>query len=286
MQEGRSGGVETAKKMVPLAIRLGDRVMSFEIDARKAPRAWFALGIRKSGSSIFSSIVNALAIFNELNTVDIPGTMFDNGFRYPDWNGYPRVADLLWRGNVYIGFRDAPTGMYADPVFREAKKILLVRDPRDALVSEYFSNAFSHSLPSEQSGDSVIEQERQRALKTNVENYVLDRVDFLNRTVSGYRPLIRENHPNLLVMRYEDVIFDKAAWIRRIAAHFEWQVSDELITNILGWADVRPDQEDHTAFVRRVAPGDHLDKLSPDVIKRINGKLSDVWGNLGYAVAG
>lgn len=264
---------------------MGDgRPLAFEVEARKSSRAWFALGVRKSGSSIFSSITSAIAQFNGLNVVDIPGTMFQHGYRYVDWNGCGRLADLLWRGNAYIGFRDAPTSLYGDPVFVQARKILLVRDPRDALVSEYFSNAFSHSIPSAATGDSVIEKERQRALRTGVEEYVLKRVQYLNRTVAGYRALIRD--PNLKVMRYEDVIFDKDRWIRDIAAHFDWEVSDELVRNILGWADVRPDAEDPKAFVRRVAPGDHIDKLSSKGIARVDEQLSDVWGELGYAVGG
>ncbi len=258
--------------------------MTFQVDVRKADRAWFALGVRKSGSSIFSSIVNALALFNGLHTVDIPGEMFQHGLRYIDWNGYDRLADLVWRGNVYIGFRDPPTILYSDPVFQQARKIFLVRDPRDALVSEYYSNAFSHSLPTSRTGASVIERERERALHTAIGDYALERVDYLNRTVSGYRRLIGDS--SVLVLKYEDVVFDKTGWIEKIATHFEWEVSEELIANILGWADVRPDAEDPKAFVRRVAPGDHLDKLTPDVIAKINGKLSDVWSTLGYATSG
>lgn len=272
----------STSKLVPLAISIKDRDLAFEIDARRADRAWFALGVRKSGSSIFSSIVNALAIFNEIHAVDIPGVMFAQGIRYIDWNGYARISDLLWRGNVYIGFRDPPTSFYGDPVFREGKKILVVRDPRDALVSEYFSNAYSHSLPTSQDGSSVIEQERQRALQSSLETYVLDRVDQLNRTVAGYKHLIGD--PNLLVLRYEEVIFDKAGWIVEIARHFGWHTTNQLIGNILGWADVRPDAENPTAFVRRVAPGDHLDKLSSKAIDTVNSKLSDVWPSLGYSI--
>lgn len=274
-----SGQITT---LVPLAISMNDRTLSFEVDARRAERAWFALGVRKSGSSIFSSIVNALAMFNEIHAVDVPGAMFVQGIRYIEWNNHPRIADVLWRGNVYIGFRDPPTALYKDPVFREAKKILLVRDPRDALVSEYFSNAFSHSLPTERTGDTVIEQERRHALQSSLEAYVLDRAEHLDQTVSGYKRLIGDR--NLLIMRYEDVVFDKARWIGEIARHFGWRVTDELVGNILGWADVRPDAEDPHAFVRRVAPGDHLDKLSPEVIQAVNGKLSDIWSEFGYAV--
>ena len=276
------GGSEPISTLVPLAISMNERTLSFEIDARRAERAWFALGVRKSGSSIFSSIVGALAIFNEIHAVDVPGTMFAAGVRYVEWNNHPRIADLLWRGNVYIGFRDPPTAFYADPVFREGKKILMVRDPRDALVSEYYSNAFSHSLPTEQTGNTVLEQERAKALQSSLEAYVLERTEHLDLTVAGYRKLIGD--PNLLILRYEDVIFDKARWIREIAGHYGWQVSDELITNILGWADVRPDAENPQAFVRRVAPGDHLDKLSPGAIETVNGRLSDIWSEFGYAV--
>lgn len=268
--------------MAPLALDLNGRTLSFGIDARPAERAWFALGIRKSGSSIFSSIVNALAIFNEINALDIPGTMFAHGIPYLEWNSHPRLADLVWRGNLYLGFRDPPTALFGDPVFREARKILLVRDPRDALVSEYFSNAFSHSLPAEQSGSTVLEVERRRALQASLEEYVLERADQLNRTVAGYKHLLAD--PNLLVLRYEDVIFRKHHWIDEIARHFGWRITDEHARRILEWADVRPAAEDPNAFVRRVAPGDHLEKLSAEVIAAVNARLSDVWSSLGYVV--
>lgn len=261
---------------------MSGRTLTFEIDARPAERAWFALGVRKSGSSIFSSIVNALAIFNEVHAVDVPGAMFAHGIRYSEWNGEPRIADVVWRGNLYIGFRDPPTAFFHDPVFRDARKILLVRDPRDALVSEYYSNAFSHSLPAEQTGDTVLEVERQRALRSSVADYVLERVDQLNRTVAAYQHLLGD--PNLLVLRYEDVIFDKARWMDQIVAHFGWRVTDEHACRILEWADVRPESEDANAFVRRVAPGDHLEKLSAEVIAGVNAKLSDVWSSLGYVL--
>jgi hypothetical protein len=269
------------KATVAVSLDMADgRTAHFEVAPNNKGPACFALSVRKSGSSVFSSMTQALAEFNSVNTVDIPGSMFDMGYRYPDWNGHPRLTDLLWRANAYIGFRDAPTGMFKDPLFREAKKILLVRDPRDALVSEYFSNAYSHSIPTQKRGNSVIEQERKRALSVSIEEYAMKRVDTLDYTVTAYDPIIGD--PNLLVIRYEDVIFGKGNWLKQIAAHFGWSASDELIQNILSWADIRPDTENPTAFVRRVAPGDHRDKLSAKAIKRISGQLSAIWQDLGY----
>lgn len=268
---------------IPLTLKMPDgRVLAFGIEARKAPHAWFALGVRKSGSSVFSSIVSALARFNDINVVDIPGAMFDRGYRWTVWNACPRLSDVIWRGNAYIGFRDAPTSLYGDPVFQQARKILMVRDPRDALVSEYFSNAYSHSLPTDGLDTSVVERERGRALESGCEEYVLKRVQYLNRTIAGYRALI--GTPPVKIMRYEDVIFDKPTWIRDIAAYFGWRVSDRLVDNIIGWADLRPDAENPHAFVRRVAPGDYLDKLSADAIAQVNEQLSDIWTDLGYDI--
>jgi hypothetical protein len=266
---------------LPLTIRMADdRVMRFPVEVRQgAPAACFAMGVRKSGSSVFSSIVAALARFNDWSAIDIPGAMFDEGYRWSDWNGHPRVTDLLWRGNAYLGFRDPPTAFYRDPVFREGRKLLMIRDPRDALVSEYFSNAYSHALPGQGDG-SVVETERVRARHFDIETYVLGRAVTLNQTIAGYLALLDD--PELLLLRYEDVIFDKPGWIRAVAAHFGWSVTDQLVAQITGWADRRPEVEDPTAFVRRVAPGDHRDKLSPAAIARLEAVLAPVWGAFGY----
>jgi hypothetical protein len=270
---------EPARAPISLAMKDG-RVLSFSVGVRLQRKAAFVLSLRKSGSSLFSNLVGAISQFNRVPVVDIPGTMFDNGYRYADWNGHPNLRDLLWKGNTYVGFRDPPTAFYGDPVFEQAPKLLLVRDPRDVLVSEYFSNAFSHSLPRAEAERSVLAQERRRALQSSVEDYVMSRVSALNQTVDGYRRLLGVQ--NLKVIRYEDVIFDKPGWCRTIAEHFGMEAPDRLIEGIMGWADVVPDTENPTAFVRRVTPGDHLDKLAPPAIERVNKRLNDIWRKFGY----
>lgn len=260
------------------------RVLDFNIDSRSNARAAFALGVRKSGSSVFSSIVQALAEHNKINVVDIPGRMFDTGYRYIDWNEHSRLSDLVWRGNAYIGFRDPPTVLYSDPIFIEARKILLVRDPRDALVSEYFSNAYSHSLPTQGDGQSVVAAERERARQSTLIDYVLKRAADLDRTVKRYKPILGDK--NLLVLRYEDIIFSKAEWIKTIVGHFGWQYDKQYADQVLGWADQRPDTENPTAFVRKVTPGDYVNKLPQSAIDELGATLSDVWGELGYNLRG
>lgn len=274
-----SATVEPA--MAPIALDMKDgRTLAFPVGLRLPRKACFALSLRKSGSSLFSNLVGAISKHNRIPVVDVPGTMFDGGYRYGDWNGHPGLRNLLWKGNTYVGFRDPPTAFYGDPVFEQAPKLLLVRDPRDVLVSEYFSNAYSHSLPSKDAESSVLAQERKKALQSSVEEYVMSRIAPLNQTVEGYRRLLGVQ--NLKVIRYEDVIFDKPGWCRLIAAHFGMEAPQPLIDAIMQWADVLPGGEDPGAFVRRVTPGDHRDKLSRPAIDRVNKRLGDIWRKLGY----
>lgn len=206
--------------------------------------------------------------------------MFAHGVRYSEWNGHPRIADLVWRGNLYLGFRDPPTAFFGDPVFQGARKILLVRDPRDALVSEYFSIRHSHRLPERNAETSPVALQRQEALAGDIESFVLTRAPELNRTIDGFAPLLGD--PKLRLFRYEEVVFDKAAWIRAMLAHFGWRAPGPLIDRIVARHDVRPGEERPTEFIRKVAPGDHRDKLGAETIARLNAALSPTWARLGY----
>ena len=257
----------------------GGTAVSFAIDDTNDAPACFALGVRKSGSSVFSNITTAIARHNLRNVVDVPHAFFENGLTLADWNRADAIGAVVRPGNVYVGFRDAPDAIFDTPVFREGRAILLVRDPRDALVSEYFSNAYSHSLP--KVGDSsVVAIERERALRSDVEAYVLSRIDDLNRTVARYAPILARD--NVLIQRYEDVILAKRDWIAAIARHFALAAPAAFVGHVLGWADIRPTTEQPTEFVRKVAPGDHLEKLSAAAITEVNRRLDPVWGKLGY----
>jgi hypothetical protein len=256
--------------------------LSFEVRPDPSKPILFALGVRKSGSSLMNMMLTALAEANDCPVVLLPDAAFAAGYRYPDWNDNPELFKLLRRGNLYAGFRDAPSGLFGRPAFKDARKVLLVRDPRDALVSEYFSSAYSHQLPERNAEGSLIEQRRQEALSQSVEDYVLAQAKQLDRTIDRYKPLLRD--PNLRLFRYEKVIFDKPAWLRAMAEHFGWSAPDAVVDAMIAKHDIRPDEERPTEFVRKVAPGDHRDKLSSRAIAKLNAVLSPTWRDLGYAL--
>jgi hypothetical protein len=242
---------------------------------------FFVLGVRKSGSSILNSMVQAVAEMNGLTFIDVAGKLFASGLPASEWQEDPGLCAILAPGNVYGGFRNAPKGFYKSPLYKSGKKILLVRDPRDALVSEYFSNAYSHSLP--EGGDlrEGMLALRQSALQSSIDAYVGDMARSLKRVLREYMPLAKD--PLCRTFRYEEVIFRKGELLDEICAHFEWRLAPQQRAAILGWADVLPSEERPTEFIRRVTPGDHREKLSAEVIRRLDTLFAPEMKHFGYA---
>lgn len=242
---------------------------------------FFLFGVRKSGSSIMNSMVTSLARMNHLHYVDVAGRLFEAGLSVASWQRQPSMRGLLHGGNVFGGFRNAPLGLLGTTALEECPQILLVRDPRDALVSEYFSNAHSHSLPAAGEAREQLLAERAQAQSAEIGPYVTRMAPRLLQTLREYRPFLA--HPRMRLYHYEKAILDKRWFLHDLCAHFGWEASEAQIGMILQWADIRPEAEEPTAFIRKVTPGDHREKLRPGTIAQLNSVFEDEMRLFGYA---
>lgn len=260
------------------------RDIAFEIANLPDHKAFFVFGVRKSGSSILTRITRALAAFNNVNFVKLKEIFFDQNVKGESWLKDPAVNALIAEGNVYGAFRAMPFAFVGNQLFESSRKVLLVRDPRDALVSEYFSNAFSHPIPqASREGDEVtrlMTQQRERALSTSLDQAVTKAAANMNETLMGYAGV--RDDPNTRLFKYEDVILDKRRLIEGMCDHFGWNITEKFLSHILSWADVLPQAEDQTAFVRKVVPGDHREKLSPETILNLNRILKSSMDLFAY----
>ena len=77
------------------------------------------------------------------------GEFFNLGIRAPQ---APASTSRIFldRGYCYGGFRFLPES-FEIPILGQVKSLLLVRDPRDMLVSHYFSTRSSHPAPGSKS---------------------------------------------------------------------------------------------------------------------------------------
>jgi len=256
------------------------RNIDYEVANDPSREAFFVFGVRKSGSSILNSMLGAVARINGIQYVDVAGKLFERGLTVAEWQNDAAMARILYPGNLYGGYRNFPAGLRGADIFVRSRKVLLVRDPRDALVSEYFSNAYSHSIPAEGEARQDMLSRRAVALGSAIEDYVLRMAPALKRTLAEYTCLGRDDR--LLTFRYEDVITRKDKLLTDICAFFGWTLSDQQLRQILGWADVIPTEERPTEFVRKVTPGDHIEKLSAETIDRLDRLLSEEMTYYGY----
>jgi hypothetical protein len=244
--------------------------------------ASFAFSIHKAGSSLMFGMIQVVCEVEGIPTISLPDILFQEGIRDADWNEDTSLTKYLSAGRLYIGFRYFP-GLMMDKslALHEKKSVLLVRDPRDALVSQYFSfsgDYFSHPIP-----------------KTSGEGFVAENARYAGIGIDGYVVRVAVEHkakllaylanlnPGLTrVFRYEEAYFDKESFLRGIFDYFCLSAGDDAIRTAVAMFDIRPAEEDVEAHIRKGSPGDHKEKLQPETIEWLTEYFDDVCAALGY----
>lgn len=261
----------------PMTVQGRRSVLTFQVADVPGGEVYFCLGVRKSGSTLLNRIVQPLARRNGINVVNIPATFFTHGLDVDDWAGAD-LRDVVLPGNIYVGFRSFPANIAGYPRFEMARKVFMFRDPRDALVSQYYSDAYSHVAPAGDTEASrqhaeMFEKRRAEARDTPIDDYVLKRARSMDQTLRAFAGLLGD--PRCLPLRYEDYVFQKPRLIHKILRHFDWTCPPGAIEGLLKQVDEVPESEDPQRFVRRVIPGDHRKKLSPQTINKLNRLLGE-----------
>lgn len=288
MLRGATGQLILKNSALPAELQLeGGRLFRPTFPAQPAGKhqAVFVLGMKKCGSSLFNTIVQRLCAANGAGYLSLPDQSFQQNFHFVQLGTSPEFASLFRDGWIYGGFRQLPPFLSELGFFQRRPKLLLVRDPRDALVSEYFSVAFSHSLPpASTAADGGVREgllrRREAAREQTVDAFALQSSRSYARQLE---PLLRlKDDPLLTVYRYEDVVLEKRPWITDLAKRLNLALPQPLLESILTAVDVVPSEERPTAFVRRVVPGDHLEKLAPATIEELNSRFSEFLHAFGY----
>ena len=162
--------------------------------------------------------------------------------------------------------------------------VVMIRDPRDVLVSEYFSYGFKHDAPRVKEKQAEFYQLRDHIKSITIDEYVLENAGRLQKELEKYVNF-RKQHPNTLLLRYEDMINDFPSWLDRLIEYCQLNVSKELKQKLIETSAKSSRKTENLASHRRaVTPGDHVKKLEPKTIEQLNEIFKDVFSELGYEV--
>lgn len=240
--------------------------------------SYFVIGIAKGGSTLMHAVVRDICERAGRAYIDAPAAFFAHGVEPGSV-----LLDLDWLrnrdGTVFGGFRWVHPWI-DDEVLHKRDKIVLVRDPRDCLVSLYFSHAYSHAKP----GEGLTAQfsgQRRKALEADLDSFVLSEVS--GRVFQNFcRILALTRLPNLTLFRYEDVVFDKRRWVGELTTALGADLDEASCQTIADAHDRIPDSETENAHIRQVTPGDNARKLKPETIKRLNETFAPILDAFGY----
>jgi hypothetical protein len=247
----------------------------------------FAFSLAKAGSTLLYNMLSALAPKAGLVYFSPEDALFAANV-----GANQRPADIgdVFRptGYCYGGFRQYPA--YPVPQPAGSRAVFLMRDPRDMAVSLYFSLLKSHALPpapgrraGKDGARAAMLKERERMAEITIDQFVTRNAPIqYRRMMEGYVAQGFLWRPDVALFRYEDVVFDKARWLREICRWFEWDIAAADIDAVASRFDERPATPRPDQHVRAVTPGDHRHQLTDASIRFLNQSFAEYMRWFGY----
>ena len=195
----------------------------------------------------------------------------------------PYIHIFQPKGYAYTVFGGFVEGI---PDIEQYQTVIMVRDPRDLLVSGYYSYAHSHKMPkSKEKVDDFLEF-RSRVQNMSVDEYALEIGEGLKGRLQKYANLCQTN-ANVAVLKYEDMIADFPNWLDTLLTFCQLQISASLRNALIEEANQakQKKKEDVSQHRRQVTPGDHVRKLKPETISRLNEMFAEILHQFQYARA-
>lgn len=239
------------------------------------------LTYHKAGSTIAGQIVGMIHAHGGMPHVDLALMAGRFGRRSEPFCIEHR--GLLSKPGYFFG---ALRGTYIEKMggFAGNRLVVHVRDPRDCLTSFYYSEAYSHPLPTPSEAEEAFRARREKALSMGIDEYCLQQANYYVKCCDAIGKIVKD-HPEHMRSKYEDMVTKPKAWLRRVCAFAKVELTDELLAKLTPVMAFSVEEEDVMRKRRQVQPGDHLRKLKPETIEKLNHILQRPLRRWGYLPA-
>lgn len=233
-------------------------------------------GMTRGGSSISNRLLQLLAKGSGWELIDLGGEAYREGTPLDEISENKFKALPLTR--ALLGpFRNVPRNS-SDILGPETSKAIIVRDPRDCLVSHFFAFTKFHS---KLGGASRDEDEGNEVASKGIDAYVLSEADSYADVCGRYINLI-DNFPNTFVWRYEDIAYSPIAWLNAVIENFELAPGSGELNQAVIEAYFWRVGEDRLSHNRSGQPGDYARLLKADTIQQLDKKFDKFLSRFDY----
>lgn len=249
--------------------------------ARSQRPSVVAFTVHKAASIYFARLVEKLARDAGLTKIDFAGYRFKGGRIAPGIFEPGEFSSRVYqpRGYLYGPFR---TFNPAIPNLDRYRVVVNLRDPRDVLVSAYYSMAYSHYVPERENPDGAkaILAGREAALHSEIDVWVLKSMAQTRKIYAEYCDQLL-GRPNVFLSKYEKLVTDFDGWLKDLIEFLDFDPPAALIEELRRGASFDV-EENVTQHKRQVTPGDHKRKLKPETVDELNACFGDVLDRLQY----
>lgn len=240
--------------------------------------------VERAASRFVGHLMQTLAAGAGMTPIDFDSYFFELG-KIDKWTGEDRGGRnsglFKERGYCYSPLRTVTDHL----LHRRGFRILLsLRDPRDVLVSLHHNYAYEDPLPRLAGRVSRFRLLRKRtaAQRQTVDDFAFAffrKESHIRRSYEAYCEHL-VGRPDVLFVRYEDMVSDFDTWLDRVVDFFEFGSATAAIKRFRETADFQPAPNGPK---RQVTPGEHRRVLRPDTIRELNTKGGHILASLGYA---
>jgi hypothetical protein len=194
----------------------------------------------------------------------------------------------------------APVRFFVDlPEIERYRIIVHLRDPRDVLVSMFYSYCYIHA------GEIPVDTGyRREAAVKGIDAFVLAKAsgtssayrgdygtgghveDLIGTLPNRYRAYIDHllGRPNVTFLKYEDMVFDYRGWLEKFVQSFPLAEPRSVVEQFAAQSSALFPRRsnDVMSHVRHITPGDYKNKLKPETIEKLDDIFSATLETLGY----
>jgi len=232
----------------------------------------------KCASMFMETLFTIISKGSEYKVVDYASIIYglgdkvDIGSPYEDYLSANYYNLYKTKGEIY-----APQRRALDfPGRTRFKHIFFLRDPRDVLVSAYYSFGYTHSTPTNTEHIAKFEKSRNKIKEQGIDDYALEQVEtWIKPLYEDYQKL-RESADNYLYLQYDLFKDNTTSFIQKIGNYLDIQIDDTTISKLIEIAQPTQTVENQSSHKRSGKSRQFVEKLTPETVGLLNEKLASV----------